>query len=687
MRKKTEETGKKSLEQKKKNEPGKKTGKKTAGALTGSVNLTGANLTENIKKAPKQKKTNPTPEKKGKPGKPSAESKKQDEKRASAFRLQEKISGGKKQSFKKELPQFKKELPQFKKELHYLPKDEPKKTRKAEPKAKDQRIVKIIPLGGVDGIGMNMTAFECGDDLIVVDCGLAFPGEDMPGVELVTPDFSYLRRNADKLRGLILTHGHEDHIGSVPYFLKKLNCDVYATRLTLGILQYKLEEHQLRTDNLYEVRAGEVVTLGNFDVEFIHVNHSMPDSVALCIGTPCGRILHTGDFKVDFTPVGTTPIDLPRFAELGSKGIKLLLCDSTNAERPGYTPSESILTASFDRILGETKKRVVIATFSSNVYRIGQVLEASEKWGRKVAVTGRSMQNVLKAAEKLGYIKIPDGLLIDLSECKLFPPEKLTILTTGSQGEPMSALYRMAFGEHPMVSLGVTDLVVLSASCIPGNEKTVTKIINELCKRSVDVITDRTDDVHVSGHACREELKLIHSLVRPEYFVPLHGEYKHLVMHSRLAREMGLSADHIFIPEAGRVIEMGAFGVRVGGSVEAGKVMIDGGHSDEVESGVLRDRTNLSESGVLVVSVTLDRGYGIAAGPEILTKGFVSVEENEVLLDYLRGMAYKFVQSSLDKGNSDPVSVASRLKDDLANAVYQKTHRRPVILPVVDYVE
>lgn len=562
-----------------------------------------------------------------------------------------------------------------------------KKPADKKPARERRTAVRIIPLGGVDGIGMNVTAFEYGDDIIVVDCGIAFPEEGMPGVDVVIPDFTYLQRNADRLRGLILTHGHEDHIGSVPYLLKKVDIDVYATRLTLGILQGKLAEHQIRCDNLYEIHAGEAVALGSFDVEFIHVNHSMPDSVALCITTPCGRIVHTGDFKIDFTPVGTTPIDLGRFAELGKKGVRLLLCDSTNAERQGYTPSESILTASFDRIFGETDKRVVIATFSSNVYRVKQVLEASEKWGRKVAVTGRSMQNVLKAAQELGYIEIPEGLLIDLSECKLYPPEKLTIITTGSQGEPMSALYRMAFGAHPLVSLGTTDLVVLSASCIPGNEKTVDKIINELCKRSVDVITDRTDDVHVSGHACREELKLMHSLVRAENFVPLHGEYRHLVVHARLARELGMPADRVIIPEAGRVIEMNRRGIRTGGTVEAGRVMIDGGVSDEVESAVLRDRTNLSESGVVFVSVAIDRGYGIAAGPEIATRGFVYVKESEELIGYLRDMARKFVQNALDRGVSDPASLGTRLREDMANVIFQKTRRKPVIVPSVSYLE
>ena len=535
--------------------------------------------------------------------------------------------------------------------------------------------VKIIPLGGVDGIGMNITAFEYGDDIIVVDCGISFPKEDMPGVDVVTPDFTYLQRNAQKLRGLLLTHGHEDHIGAVPYLLKKVKCDVYGTRLTLGILDGKLNEHNIRTDDLYEVRAGEVVTLGAFDVEFIHVNHSMPDAVALCITTPCGRIIHTGDFKIDFTPIGTTPIDLGRFAELGKQGVRLLLCDSTNAERPGYTPSESTLTASFDRIFNDDQRRVVIATFSSNVHRVQQILEACARCGRKVALTGRSLQNVLRAAQELGYITIPEGLVIDLADCKHYPPEKLAIITTGSQGEPMSALYRMAFGAHPMVSLGPTDLVVLSASCIPGNEKLVTTIINELYKRNVSVITDRTDDVHVSGHACREELKLLHSLVHADCFVPLHGEYKHLVAHANLAKELGMKPKNVLLPEAGRIIELDRNGIHEAGTVEAGTVMIDSGGGDGVESAVLRDRTNLSESGEL------------AFGPEIVTRGFVYVKESEELLRYLADMARKLLQKSLDRGLTDPTALGARLKDDMFNIIFQKTRRKPVIVTLITEVE
>ncbi len=558
------------------------------------------------------------------------------------------------------------------------------KPQKAE--KKKPNTVKIIPLGGVDGIGMNMTAFEYGEDILIVDCGIAFPGEDMPGVDVVIPDFTYLVKNADKVKGLVLTHGHEDHIGAVPYLLKKLPCEVYGTRLTLEILDGKLQEHNIRTEDLFEIRAGEMITIGEFDVEFIHVNHSMPDAVALCITTPCGRIVHTGDFKIDFTPIGTTPIDLARFAELGRKGVKVLMCDSTNAERPGYTPSESTLNASFERILHDDTRRVVIATFSSNVYRVQQILDACAKADRKVALTGRSLQNVVRAARHLGYINIPEGLMIDISECKYFPPEKLAIITTGSQGEPMSALYRMAFGAHPMVALSSTDLVVLSASCIPGNEKLVTKIINELYKLGVEVITDRTDDVHVSGHACREELKVLHSLVKADSFVPLHGEYKHLVAHANLAKSLGTKPQNILLPEAGRIIEMDRRGIHWGDTVECGRVMIDGAGGAGLETAVLRDRINLAESGILFISAGVTSEGELAILPEIVSRGFVYVKENEELLQYLEDMAKKFLQKSLDRGLTDPAALGARLKDDMSNTVYQKTKRKPVIVTLITEV-
>ena len=560
------------------------------------------------------------------------------------------------------------------------------KAKKPAAEKKKPNTVKIIPMGGVDGIGMNMTAFEYGEDVLVVDCGIAFPGEDMPGVDVLIPDFTYLVKNAHKVRGLVLTHGHEDHIGAVPYLLKKVPCEVYGTRLTLGILDGKLQEHNIRTEDLFEIRAGEMLTIGAFDVEFIHVNHSMPDAVALCITTPCGRIVHTGDFKIDFTPIGTTPIDLARFAELGRKGVKVLMCDSTNAERPGYTPSESTLNASFDRIFSDDTRRVVVATFSSNVHRVQQILDACAKAGRKVALTGRSLQNVVRAARHLGYIDIPEGLVIDISECKYFPPEQLAIITTGSQGEPMSALYRMAFGAHPMVALSSSDLVVLSASCIPGNEKLVTKIINELYKLGVEVITDRTDDVHVSGHACREELKVLHNLVKADSFIPLHGEYKHLVAHANLAKALGTKPQNILLPEAGRIIEMDRRGIHWGEAVESGRIMIDGAGGEGLESAVLRDRINLAESGILFVTAGVTPEGEIAVLPEIVSRGFIYVKENEELLQYLEEMARKFLQKSLDRGLSDPAALGNRLKDDLFNVVYQKTKRKPIIVTVITEV-
>ncbi len=550
-----------------------------------------------------------------------------------------------------------------------------------------RNVVRIIPLGGVDGIGMNITAVEYGEDILIIDCGIMFPREDMPGVDVVIPDFTYLMNNAHKVRGLLLTHGHEDHIGAVPYLLKNLPCDVYGTRLTLGILDGKLNEHNIRTRNLYEVRAGEALSLGVFDVEFIHINHSIPDSVALCITTPCGRILHTGDFKIDFTPIGTTPIDLARFAELGRKGVRLLLCDSTNAERPGYTPSESTLTASFDRIVNDESHRIVIATFSSNVHRVQQILEACDRAGRKVAMTGRSLQNVLRAAQELGYIEIPDGLVIDLNECRHYPPEKVAIITTGSQGEPMSALYRMAFGAHQQVTLGPSDLVVLSSSCIPGNEKLVTKIINELCKRNVAVITDRTDDVHVSGHACREELKIIHSLVHADCFVPVHGEYKHLVAHANLAKALGMPDRNVLIPEAGRVIEMDRRGIRAGETVEAGTVMIDSGGGGGVESAVLRDRNSLAESGVVFITAGITNDREIAFHPEIRTCGFVYVKENEELLHSLADSASRLLQKALDRGLHDTAALSNRLREDMLSVIFQKTHRKPVVCVQIVRVE
>lgn len=545
--------------------------------------------------------------------------------------------------------------------------------------------VKIIFLGGVDGIGMNCTAFEYENDIIVVDCGVSFPEDDMLGVDLVIPDFTYLENNAEKVRGLLITHGHEDHIGAVPHFLLKFpTVPVFAARLTLGILEGKLSEHGIRNAKLHEVHAGDNIKLGCFSTEFINVNHSMPDACAMCISTPCGRILHTGDFKVDYTPVGEKMIDLPRIAELGRKGIRLLLCDSTNAERPGYTPSESSLAESFDRIFNNEMRRVVIATFSSNVHRVQQIINASAKYGRSVAISGRSMQNFVNAAVKLGYLDMPEGIMIDLNDVKKLPPERVTLVTTGSQGEPMSALYRMAFGEHNQISLGFNDLVVLSSSAIPGNEKLITKIINELYKRGTDVITYSNYDVHVSGHACREELKLIHALTAPEFFIPVHGEYKHLVAHADLAHEMGMHESHIFLPEIGRVFEMSNRSIKPANIVQAGPVMVDGSGLGGISGVVLRDRKRLSEDGVIIVSAGIDtEAMCISVDPEVISRGFIYEKENEELLSRITECARQSLIRSLAKGIDDIEILRTRLRDEVGEYARKRTKLRPMIVTIL----
>ena len=548
--------------------------------------------------------------------------------------------------------------------------------------------VKIVFLGGVDGIGMNCTAFEYANDIIIVDCGVAFPEDDMLGVDLVIPDFSYLENNAEKVRALLITHGHEDHIGAVPFFLQKFpNIPVFATRLTLGIIDGKISEHGIRNARLHEVHAGDILNLGVFQTEFINVNHSMPDACAICIQTPCGRILHTGDFKVDYTPVGERPIDLARIAELGRKGIRLLLCDSTNAERPGYTPSESSLAVSFDRIFNNETRRIVIATFSSNVHRVQQIINASEKFGRKVAITGRSMQNFFNAAVKLGYLDVPEDIMIDLTDVKKYPPERVTVVTTGSQGEPMSALYRMAFGEHNQLALSSNDLVVLSSSAIPGNEKLITKIINELFKRGTDVITYSNYDVHVSGHACREELKLMQALTQPEFFMPVHGEYKHLIAHAELANEMGVPECNIVIPENGRVVEMSKRSLKPADNVEAGAVMVDGSGIGEVNGAVLRERKRLSEDGVIIVSAGVDTEYMcISIPPEVATRGFIYEKENEELIGKIAESAHNSLMRNFAKSIDNINVLRTRLRDDIAEYARRRTKHRPMIVVMLNEV-
>ena len=547
--------------------------------------------------------------------------------------------------------------------------------------------VRIIPLGGLNEIGKNMTAIECGDDIIVIDCGLAFPDDEMPGVDLVIPDVTYLEANSSRVRGIVLTHGHEDHIGAIPYVLRNINPPIYGTRLTVGIVRNKLKEFSLDVEpKLIEVKAGDKIRLGGMTVEFIHVNHSIADACALAIGTPLGTIVHSGDFKLDLTPIDGEIMDITRLGELGKEGVLLLMCESTNAERPGNTPSERKVGASMEYIFTTHKKeRIVIATFSSNVHRVQQIIDASARHGRKVAVTGRSMLNIVGAAVELGYMHVPKGVLIDISEIRKYNPEQLTIVTTGSQGEPMSALYRMAFGEHREVQLSMNDVVVISSSAIPGNEKLVGRIINELCKCGVEVIHDSAVEVHVSGHACQEELKLLQALTKPKYFMPVHGEYKHLSANRDLALQMGMEAKDIFISDIGNVLEIDSEGARINGTVTSGRVLVDGYGVGDVGNIVLRDRLLLSQDGLIVVvaTVSAEGGY-ILSGPDIVSRGFVYVRESEDLMDEMREVVLKTIGDCLNgKSRIDWYHIKGKVKDDLAKFIYGATKRKPMIIPVI----
>lgn len=547
--------------------------------------------------------------------------------------------------------------------------------------------LRIIPLGGISEIGKNMTAIEYGDDIVVVDCGLGFPDEDMPGIDLVIPDISYLEANADKLRGIVLTHGHEDHIGAVPYVLRSINPPIYGTRLTLGIVRNKLEEFRLpQKPDLRCVSAGDTVRLGALTVEFIHVNHSIADACALAIRTPMGTLVHTGDFKLDLTPIDGEVMDIARFGELGKEGVLLLMCESTNAERPGYTPSEKKVGESLDYIFSVNReKRIVIATFSSNVHRVQQIINTSAQYGRKVAITGRSMVNIVNAAVELGYMTVPAGVLIDISEIRKYTPRELTVISTGSQGEPMSALYRMAFGDHSQVTLGAGDLVVLSASAIPGNEKLIGRIVNELVRRDVAVLHDSSVEVHVSGHACREELKLMQALIKPQYFMPVHGEHRHLAANRALAVSMGMDPKNILIADIGQVLEIDSKGARLNGTVPAGKVLVDGYGVGDVGSVVLRDRRHLAQDGLIVVVATVDTAYSdLVSGPDIISRGFVYVKESEILMEEARRLALKAITDSLSRGDSgDWMEMKNNVKEALTRFLYAKTKRKPMILPVI----
>ncbi len=547
--------------------------------------------------------------------------------------------------------------------------------------------LRVMMLGGLQEIGKNITVLEYERDIIVVDCGMGFPDEDMPGVDLVIPDFTYLIQNADRVRAVLLTHGHEDHIGGVPYLLQSLSVPVYGTRLTLGILEKKLEEFKfVKKPVLKTVEAGDTVYFGAFSVEFIHVNHSIADSAALAIYTPVGTVLHSGDFKLDVSPIDSKMMDIARLGEIGNDGVALLLCESTNAERAGFTPSERIVGGSLEHIfLTHKKNRLVIATFSSNVHRVQQVIDASARHGRRVAVIGRSMVNVIGAATELGYMDVPEGVLIDVSEIKRFRPEEITLVTTGSQGEPMSALYRMAFGEHDRVKLTPNDVVVISASAIPGNEKDVGKIVNALVKNGIGVINDSDMHVHVSGHACKEELKLMHALIRPKYFMPIHGEYRHLYAHKELAEYMGMPSDRIFVSEIGKVFEMSEDEAGfTGATVPAGNVLVDGSGIGDVGSVVLRDRKHLAEDGLIVAVVAIDTySKSIISGPDIVTRGFVYVKESGDLIDEARDTVRRAIENALGNNISDFMEIKTIAKDALSRFIFKKTKRRPMVLPVV----
>ena len=547
--------------------------------------------------------------------------------------------------------------------------------------------LRIIPLGGLNEIGKNMTVIEYENDIIIVDCGLGFPDEDMPGIDLVIPDISYLETNREKIRGIFLTHGHEDHIGAIPYVLRQINVPVYGTKLTLGIIKNKLQEHKLSEEpKLQCVKAGDVIRAGSLSVEFIHVNHSIADACALAVGTPLGTVVHTGDFKLDLTPIDGDVMDIPRLGELGRDGVLLLMCESTNAERPGSTPSEKKVGKSLEYIFNTNRdKRIVIATFSSNVHRVQQIIDTSVRHGRKVAVTGRSMLNIVGAAVELGYMTVPEGALIDISELRRYKPEELTLITTGSQGEPMSALYRMAFGEHSQVTLSAGDLVVLSSRAIPGNEKLVGNIINELLKNGVGVLYDSSVEVHVSGHACQEELKLMQSLTKPTYFMPIHGEYKHMAANRALALEMGMSEQNVFISDIGKILEIDKHGAKWAGTVPAGKVLIDGYGVGDVGNIVLRDRRHLSQDGIIVVVATIDADTKLLlSGPDIVSRGFVYVRESEELMENARRIAVRAIEDALScNGYVDRIQLKTRVKDELAKFLYAQTKRKPMILPVI----
>ena len=562
---------------------------------------------------------------------------------------------------------------------------QPKRGR-GRPRKSQKPPVKVYFLGGLNEIGKNFTLYECQGDMIIVDCGLAFPDEDMLGVDLVIPDFTFVEKNRDKIRGVVITHGHEDHIGAVPYLLKKLNVRVYGTALTIGLIESKLKEHSLTgSAKLRVTPPGSHIKLGCFEVEFIHVNHSIADSVALALHTPAGVLVHTGDFKIDCTPEEGEMIDLARFAELGKEGVLALLMDSTNAERPGYTQTEQTVNNSLDNLFMRAEgKRIIVATFASSISRVQMIINCAVKYGRKVALSGRSMVNVMGIASELGYLDIPDGVLVDLNLINRYEPGQLVLITTGSQGEPMSALTRMAFSDHRQVAIGPGDFIILSARPIPGNEKTVGAVVDELLKQGCTVIYESMYEVHVSGHACQEELKLIHGLVKPRFFIPVHGEQKHLQKHAGLAMAMGMDRKDIFIGEIGSVLELHEDRMKQLSDVPAGSVMVDGLGVGDVGSVVLRDRKHLAEDGLIVAvcSIESDTGH-VAAGPDIVSRGFVYVRENEPLMEEARRVVYRALEDCADHRVRDWADMKQCVKDELSKFLYKKTQRNPMILPII----
>lgn len=569
------------------------------------------------------------------------------------------------------------------KRRYYTYKKTPKKSALQPPQEKER--VRISFLGGINEIGKNMTVYEYKNDMFIVDCGLAFPTAELPGVDLVIPDFTYIKNCRERIRGIIITHGHEDHIGGLAYLLKQVNIPVYATKLTIGLIKGKLEEHGLLGSvKLVEIKPRDNITLGSFNIELIHVNHSIPDAVGLAIRCPAGIIIQTGDFKIDTTPVDGDMIDLPRFAEYGKKGVLALLSDSTNAERPGYTMSERNVGDSFEKLFAKAKhKRIIVATFASNIHRVQQIIDVAQTRGRKVAVIGRSLENLVKVGEELGYLIVPKNILIPIDSIGSYADDKLVIITTGSQGEPMSALTKMAFGDHRKVSITPNDYVIISATPIPGNEKMVGNVVNALMKHKVEVIYEKMYEVHVSGHACQEDLKLMMGLVNPKYFIPVHGEQKHLVKHAGLAETMGIPKDNIYIPDIAETVELTEDYIKKVGTVPAGDIYVDGLGVGDVGNIVLNDRKRLSQDGIIIVVATIDSHDGyVVSGPDIVSRGFVYVKDNEELMNAARDLACRVIDEQYDSRYNDWNSVKTRIRDEVSRLMYEKTKRSPMILPI-----